>query len=54
VNHIARLTQERDDTRATIRATRDELLNLILYLRSDISLARQRLCACQYRHAAEA
>ena len=35
MNHIARLTQERDAAQTTIRETRDALLEIILYLRSD-------------------
>ena len=33
-NHIARLTRERDEARATITATRDELREIIRYLQT--------------------
>ena len=33
-NHIARLTRERDEAQATIRATRDELREIIHYLQT--------------------
>ena len=33
-NHIARLIRERDDAQATIRATREELREIIHYLQA--------------------
>lgn len=46
MNHIARLTQERDEAQATIRKIREELLEISHYLQSSKFTAPD----CDYVH----